>query len=162
MSTVSWHVYNPVYIFGLVQISYLHVGVFSLDVVQPTDIWPFENRVKYRLYGRKVYHENWNLVYRNDRKSSWSYFSRLINSGRERINTREEWRIGVNFRTSGLNDQVKGSNCTGKTCILFPHKIILQMYTSVLWKQDMKLIKLRGLSPQANYTDRATAVCRRS
>jgi hypothetical protein len=27
---------------------------------------------------------------------------------------------------------------------------------------DLKLTKLRGFSPQANYTDRATAACRRS
>jgi hypothetical protein len=27
---------------------------------------------------------------------------------------------------------------------------------------SLQVVKLRGLSPQANYTDRATAVCRRS
>jgi hypothetical protein len=30
------------------------------------------------------------------------------------------------------------------------------------WTQNVFLKKLRGLSPQANYTDRATAACPRS
>jgi beta-galactosidase/beta-glucuronidase len=41
------------------------------------------------------------------------------------------------------------------------HNIIrmgLQGFRSKLYKQK----KLRGFSPQANYTDRATAACRRS
>jgi hypothetical protein len=37
----------------------------------------------------------------------------------------------------------------------------------VVWNMDciwdvLSVIKLRGFSPQANYTDRATAACRRS
>jgi hypothetical protein len=30
------------------------------------------------------------------------------------------------------------------------------------WKKQLHKTKLRGFSPQANYTDRATAACRRS
>jgi hypothetical protein len=33
---------------------------------------------------------------------------------------------------------------------------------ALLHQLDKKKTKLRGLSPQANYTDRATAACRRS
>jgi hypothetical protein len=37
----------------------------------------------------------------------------------------------------------------------------MQLYTLNTKLQSYKLTKLRGRSPQANYTDRATAACRR-
>jgi hypothetical protein len=50
--------YNPVYIFVFGQVSYLYVGVFSLDFLQPTDIWSSENRVEYGSRGGENYHDN--------------------------------------------------------------------------------------------------------
>jgi hypothetical protein len=35
-------------------------------------------------------------------------------------------------------------------------------YSNYAWRRLLKKTKLQGLSPRANYTDRATAACRRS
>jgi hypothetical protein len=43
---------------------------------------------------------------------------------------------------------------------MFSLKLMLAGTTAI--QRERKLTKLRGLSPRANYTDRATAACRRS
>ena len=55
-----------------------------------------------------------------------------------------------------------GSNMTGTDLYVNkPHKSRSYLNHPVLHKQQTKT-KLRGLSPRANYTDRATAASRRS
>jgi hypothetical protein len=48
---------------------------------------------------------------------------------------------------------------TGKAITAAAREIIIIIIIIIIIKLK---IKLRGLSPQANYTDRATAACRRS
>jgi hypothetical protein len=46
--------------------------------------------------------------------------------------------------------------------VLYAAYCISHIYIRILSKKTEKKNKRRGLSPQANYTDRATAACRRS
>jgi hypothetical protein len=41
-------------------------------------------------------------------------------------------------------------------------KVVADFWQSIIWIYIYKLTKLRGLSPRENYTDLATAACRRS
>jgi hypothetical protein len=71
----------------------------------------------------------------------------------------------LDFLQSGLPEQLEDVPLAARIAMYFQHDGAPSHYTRLnpcFCKVYIYIYKLRGRSPQANYTDRATAACRRS
>jgi hypothetical protein len=93
---------------------------------------------------------------------------------RPRLNVyKAELLVGISVRSSNkldsdrfsLEGEVEVKTSPLKYCLIKHAETLLRTkdcYTHSLVSRSLKKTKLYGLSPRANYTDRATAACRRS
>jgi hypothetical protein len=69
--------------------------------------------------------------------------------------------IQQKLRTLQPYNKTDSSGCSGLLAVCHSNQSSIRFGFVILWRYKTKT-KLHGLSPRANYTDRATAACRRS